>query len=132
MKFAPASVANRRNSMRERQRRDRAATQLLRERYPQFASLRLDFGFSDTGPFTPAPQVTVLHPPAKTYFFFPCPYADCDGEFDLTEAVAKLALEKATTAEGEIACCGQRASDKVEKSPCHLKLEYTILAQPSA
>jgi hypothetical protein len=129
VKLAPVRVADRRNSMRERQRRDRAATQLMRDRYPQFASLRLDFEFSDAGPFTPAPQVTVLHPPARTYFFFPCPYADCDGEFDLTEAVARLVREDGNKAEGQITCCGQRTREKEQRSPCKLVLEYVVEAQ---
>jgi hypothetical protein len=129
VKLAPVRVADRRNSMRERQRRDRAATQVMRDRFPQFASLRLDFEFSDTGRFTPAPQVTVLHPPARTYFFFPCPYADCDGEFDLTEAVARLVRDDETQVEGQINCCGQRTGEREQRSACHLLLEYTIVAQ---
>jgi hypothetical protein len=129
VKLAPARLTDRRNNMRERQRRDRAATQLMRDRYPQIASLRLDFDFSDSGPFTPAPQVTVLHPPARTYFFFPCPYADCDGEFDLTEAVTRLMREDETHAGGQLTCCGQRTREKQQHSPCQLMLEYTIVAQ---
>jgi hypothetical protein len=115
--------------MRERQRRARAATQLLRDRFPQFASLRIDFDFSDPGPFTPAPQVTVLHPPARTYFFFPCPYSDCDGEFDLGEAVTRLARDDEEHVDGQLKCCGQRASDRGRLSSCQLMLEYTISAQ---
>lgn len=131
MKLAPVRLADRRNSMRERQRRDRMATQLMRDRYPQFASLRLDFEFSDSGPFTPAPQVTVLHPPARTYFFFPCPYADCDGEFDLTEPVAQLVRSGESRAEGQLTCCGERAREREKRSPCELRLEYEIVAQPA-
>jgi hypothetical protein len=115
--------------MRERHRRDRAAAQLLRDRYPQFASIRLDFDFSDDGPFTPAPQVTVLHPPARTFFFLPCPYADCDGEFDLTAAVANLARDKETHAEGQLKCSGTRLRDKDARTPCGLTLEYVIIAE---
>jgi hypothetical protein len=129
VKLARATLADRRNTMRERQRRDRAATQLMRERYPQFASLRLNFDFNDNGPFTPAPQVTVLHPPAKTYFLFPCPYADCDGEFDLTEVVARIAREGEVHAEGQLNCCGQRAQEREQRAPCQLVLEYQVDAQ---
>ena len=115
--------------MRERQRRDRAATQVMRDRFPQYASLRLTFDFKDAGPFTPAPQVQVLHPPARTYFVFPCPYADCDGEFNLTDVVARLAREDAERTEGQLTCCGQRARERELRSPCQLQLDYSIVAQ---
>lgn len=115
--------------MKERQRRARAATQLLRDRFPQFASMRIDFEFSDASPFAPAPQVTVLHPPARTYFFFPCPYADCDGEFDLSDAVARLAQSGDAHVAGQLKCCGQRSTAGGRLSPCHLELEFSVTAQ---
>ena len=85
--------ANSRNQLRERQRRDRATAQVMRNMYPQFASLKLEFDFSEADPdaAAPAPHLLVMHPPSQAYFVFPCPYADCDGEFDLTTAVAALA-----------------------------------------
>lgn len=121
--------ANRRNDTRERQRRDRAAAQVMRDRFPGIASMRLDFEFSDASPFPPTPQVTVLHPPARTYFFFPCPYADCDGEFDLTEPVSRLVRDEGDRAGGQINCCGQRLLDRDRRSPCQLVLEYEITLQ---
>jgi len=87
VKFSSASG---RNQLRERQRRDRATAQVMRNAYPQFASLRLEFDFSEPETSAPAPQVLVLHPPSQAYFVFSCPYADCDGEFDLTTEVAAL------------------------------------------
>jgi len=129
MKFASASAANGRSQMRERQRRDRAATQLMRVRFPQIAALRLDFAFIDDVPFPPAPQVTEMHPPARAYFVFPCPYADCDGEFNLAPAVEKLAHEEAKLVQGHLSCCGQRNRDRNGRSACGLKLEYSLSAQ---
>ena len=64
---------NGRNQLRERQRRDRATAQVLRNAYPQFASLRLEFDFSEPETSAPAPQVLVLHPPSQAYFVFSCP-----------------------------------------------------------
>src|SRR5688572_10547268 len=80
-----------RNALRERQRRDRALAPAMRVRYPQFAALRLECEFSDAAVLAPAPHVMVMHPPAPAFFLFPCPFADCDGEYDLTAAVADLA-----------------------------------------
>jgi hypothetical protein len=124
----PASTGHsaQRANVRERQRRDRAAAQLLRERYPQFDALRFEFEFSGAGQFTPVPQVAVLHPPARTYFFFPCPFADCDGEFDLTEPVAQLAQSGGPRAAGQLVCGGSRTRERDRQSPCGLQLEYVI------
>jgi len=124
------SGANSRNQLRERQRRDRATAQLMRALYPQFASLRLEFDFSEPDPDTaaPAPHLLVMHPPSQAYFVFPCPYADCDGEFDLTTAVGELARSQEPVSQGTQRCSGQRVRDKNGRSPCQLILEYTLEA----
>ena len=120
--------ANSRNQLRERQRRDRATAQAMRVMYPQFASLKLEFGFRESDPelSAPAPHLLVMHPPSQAYFVFPCPYADCDGEFDLTSAVAELARSRESTCKGTHKCGGQRVRDKNGRTPCQLTLAYTI------
>lgn len=128
MKFATSS-GNGRTQMRERQRRDRAATAALRQKFPEFSTLRFQLGFHDNGPFPPAPQVSVMHPPANAYFLFPCPYSDCDGEFDLTPAVTAMAKEQGSQCDGKMGCSGHRAVDKKTKSPCALTMEFRVDAQ---
>jgi hypothetical protein len=128
MKFAHAGSANGRGQMRERQRRARATTPTLRSSYPQFASLRIDFEFSDRGRFTPAPISNVMHPPANAFFHFPCPYADCDGEFDLTASVAELANDPNCHRAGQLNCTGHRIGD-AGHIDCKLTLDYRIEAQ---
>lgn len=128
MKFT-ARAGNSRGQARERQRRDRIAMPSMRLRYPQFASLRLDFDFSDEGRFTPAPQVTVLHPPATAYFIFPCPYSDCDGEFDLGPVVEEIANGGQLQDDGQMRCGGQRIGAQGKRSDCGLLLEYCVHAQ---
>ena len=118
-----------RTQLRERQRRDRAATQPLRLRYPQFSSLRLEFDLSDKGRFTPAPQVTVLHPPAAAYFIFPCPYTDCDGEFDLAPVIEELANGGEALDSGQLRCGGHRIGAGGMRISCELLLEYSVHAQ---
>ena len=128
------SSANSRTQLRERQRRDRATSQLMRVMYPKLESLRLDFHFSESDPdlSAPAPQLLVMHPPTQAYFVFPCPYADCDGEFDLTAAVAALARSQEPHSHGTAKCGGQRVRDKNGRTPCQLMLEYTIEPAPLA
>ncbi|HEY6124399.1 MAG TPA: hypothetical protein VIV63_07090 [Steroidobacteraceae bacterium] len=127
---------NSRNQLRERQRRDRATAQVMRVMYPQFASLRLKFDFSESDPEISAlaPHLLVMHPPSQAYFVFPCPYADCDGEFDLTRAVADLARSQEPHASGNQKCGGHRVRDKNGRTPCQLTLEYTLApaAEPAA
>lgn len=130
MKFAAVSSANARGQMRERQRRERAATQTMKAQYPQFGSLRLVFDFTGAGAFTPAPQVNVMHPPAKAYFAFPCPLADCDGEFDLSSPVTAIAKDGVATIAGHLDCPGQRSVDRTGRAPCGLGLDYRIEVVP--
>jgi hypothetical protein len=129
VRIAGVRLGDARGQMRERQRRDRAASQAMRARYPQFVSLRIEFDFSDSGRFTPAPQVTVLHPPATAYFVFPCPYSDCDGEFDLAPVVEGISDSGQMHVEGQLRCRGQRTGAHGERAECGLILEYAMYAQ---
>ena len=123
MKFATAATAGR-GAVRERHKRNRAAAPVLRTRFPQLATLRLDFEFSDRSEFLPSPQVTVFHPPAPAYFCFACPYSDCDGEFDLAAPVDLAVTSHSPSAEGQVRCAGTRHGG----TACTLCLEYSIAA----
>jgi len=124
MKFAGAASIAGRGAVRERHRRDRLAAPLLRMRYPQLATLQLDFEFSDRTEFLPSPQVTVFHPPARAYFCFACPYSDCDGEFNLTGQVDLVVNAREERSEGQLRCSGTRHGG----AACSLCLEYTVVA----
>ena len=129
MRFAARTGGDERAQVRERQRRDRAATQAMRARYPQFSSLRLDFDFSDNGRRVPLPQVMVLHPPATAYFIVPCPYTDCDGEFDLGPVVEHIADRGCALDTGQLRCGGHRFAARGTRISCELVLEYRVQAQ---
>ncbi len=131
MKFASAKAGSGRNEMRERHRRDRARTPILRARFPQFGQVRLEFDFQDQGPFTPAPQVAVLHPPAPAYFVFPCPYSDCDGEFDLSAAIETMAKAEKARCAGTMRCAGHRRVEHTAGAPCALTLAFQVAAKGS-
>lgn len=128
MKLALVSRAAARQANRERLRRDRAAALALRELFPAVQQLRLEFKFESTTSSAPTSQSHVLHPPARAFFEFRCPYADCDGQFDLTSAVNASLADPTHQAEGVLECCGVRAGDRGSKQPCHLRLVYTITA----
>ncbi len=109
-------------------RRDRAAASVLRALFPFLAQLRFELQFDGPTENVPVPQTHVLHPAARAYFVFPCPYADCDGQFDLAAAVSAALEASALRAEGLLECAGLRADVHASKRPCGLHLHYTITA----
>ena len=126
MRLAP-SAATRQERM-DRLRRDRATASLLRAAFPAVQQLRIELKFEGPGSGVPTPQSHVLYPPARAFFEYPCPYSDCDGQFDLADAV-KAALEDAThRVEGALACHGSRGHERTSRRPCQLQLVYEVTA----
>lgn len=127
MRLSASSPAALRQERADRLRRERAATQTLRDAFPAVQQLRLELKFEGAAPNVPAAQSHVLHPPAQAYFAFPCPHADCDGQFDLTAAAnAVLTNQAVPEAEGALKCSGQRLDRRVSRVPCELHLHYRL------
>ena len=114
-----------RNLRREKLRRNRLAAKELRVQYPQFATIRVDLVYDDAATQPPAPQSIVLHPPARAYFVYPCPYAGCTGELDLAANVDHIAEQGKARAAGHAICNGERHGPR-GKGPCDLHIEYSI------
>lgn len=130
MRFTSVGAASGRQQRLERLRRDRAAAKPLRALFPAVEQVRIDLKFEGTPPASSAPasQSHVLHPPARAFFGFPCPYADCDGQFDLSTAVEATLTSSARQVQGALECCGLRARSQAPKHPCQLQLNYTVTA----
>jgi hypothetical protein len=131
MKLALLSPAAERQQRRDRLRRDRAAALALREVFPAVQQLRLDLSFQGAGSTAPATQSHILHAAAQAFFKFPCPYADCDGYFDLGAAIEAAAADPAQPTMGTLECPGKRAVRVGAKEPCQLRLIYTVTASCS-
>src|SRR6185437_10439404 len=84
MRLGQARGAAARQDRYSQLHRDREAAPKLRTMFPVIEQLRFELSFEGGGAATPVPQLHVLHPPARAYFSFPCPYADCDGRFELS------------------------------------------------
>src|ERR1700738_2188102 len=84
----------------DRLRRIRSAAQVLRIAFPAVQHIHLKLKFESASRLTPASQSHQLHPPARAFFEFPCPYADCGGSFDLTAAVNAALADQARHSEG--------------------------------
>ena len=108
----------------DRLRRDRAAAPQLRVAFPDVQQLRLELKFDGTATNIPASQSHVLHPPARAFFEFPCPYADCDGQFNLTSVVSLLLTDRTAKTEGVLECQGQRPDRRTTRASCQLRLNY--------
>ena len=128
MKLALITPAAKRELRRERFRRGHATAQALREVYPAVQRLRLDFIFHGAGSTAPAMQSRTLHAAARAFFEFPCPYADCDGQFDLGTAVKAALADPTHRATGDLECPGKRAVRVGESDPCRLHVNYTVTA----
>ena len=125
MKSTTVGAEGARNMLREKQRRNRLAAKELRAQYPQFATIRVDLKFEDDSSQPPAPQSIVLHPPARAYFVYPCPYASCTGELDLAANVDHIAEQGKARSAGQARCKGERHG-RHGKGPCDLHIEYSI------
>jgi len=113
-------------AQRERMRLDRASARVVCVALPAVQQLRLELEFSGAGTNVPAGQAHVLHPPARAFFKFQCPYGDCDGGFDLTDAVDAALLSPEHRSMGALECTGERARDYLSKQTCALHLRYAI------
>ena len=126
MKFAP-STATREERM-EQARRDRSTAPVLRATFPTVEQLRIELKFQATTSSVPPPQAHVLYPPAHVFFRYPCPYWDCDGQFDLDGAVESAMADTTHRAKGVFECKGSRAGDRGSRRPCLLRLTYEVTA----
>ncbi len=98
----------------------------MRTLFPSVAQLRLELRFEGSASNIPVPQTHILHPAARAYFVFLCPYADCDGRFDLGAIVSSAVEDSLARAEGQLECTGSRVGGHSSRRLCHLRLHYVI------
>jgi hypothetical protein len=120
---------------RERLMNERTRSAPLREVFPNVDQLRIELVFNDASAFIPSPQLHTLYPAASAFFRFACPCADCDGDFDLTGAVASLLLESAAgrrrieaTSTGRMDCQGVRLRDMAGQKVCPMQLSFRLVS----
>ncbi len=114
---------------KERWRQDRAAAKTMRETCPELSQLRIDLTFVEPVGRIPAAQSHVMHPPARAFFQFPCPYAACDGRFDLTPSANLIFSGAAARKSGDLECTGVRPKGSALKQPCGVQVRYSIAGE---
>jgi hypothetical protein len=113
-------------------RKQRDNAQPMRNAYPTAAFANVQLKFDDPAANGHAAQSHIFYPPARAYFAFPCPYGDCDGIYDLTEAVGAALGKEAASREGTLECKGVRARGGLQRQHCGLVAHYTLAAQYTA
>ena len=108
-------------------RHDWATAQILRAAFPTVQQVRIELKFAEPGSSAPTPQSHVLYPPARAFFAYPCPYADCNGQFDLAGAATAAMSNPTHQAGGELECGGSRGGDHSKRS-CRLRVVYEVTA----
>lgn len=126
MRLAKANPESMGQDRADRLRRNRSAAQMLRVAFPAVRQIDVELKFEGAGRLTPASQSHSLHPPARAFFEFPCPYADCGGSFDLTGAVNVALADMTSHSEGTMGCAGLRPHTYASKQSCGLRLNYSV------
>jgi hypothetical protein len=118
---------------RERLLNERTRSAPLRDVFPNVDQLRIELVFNDASAFVPSPQLHTLFPAASAFFRFACPCADCDGDFDLSGAVASL-LEASSarrrieaSSSGRMDCQGVRLRDMAGQRVCPMQLNFRLV-----
>lgn len=125
----PGTPGAARKERHEQSLRARAASETVRDAFPTVEHIRLALTFVEATDPAPAPQTFVLHPPARAYFEFPCPWSDCDGHIDLAAATRDAIRHHRTHLDGTFVCPGQRARGRIPGQPCELRIDYSLRVQ---
>jgi len=116
-----------RNARAERLKGEGSSAPTMRSTFPAVRVLRIGLTFGGSAPNSPAPQLLELHPAARAFFAFRCPYANCDGAFDLGGAVARTIESGLQSSQGTLECSGLRARTHSTREPCLLRLDFDVM-----
>jgi hypothetical protein len=113
----------------ERLRRGRLEAGTLRDRFPSASLVSVELIFDPATELPHAPQSFALYPAARAFFWYPCPYGDCDGVFDLSVPAERALENTKPRVSGVLECTGVRVRDRRPKQPCGLRVNYSISAK---
>jgi hypothetical protein len=122
---------------REQLMSERMRAASVQKLFPRVEQLRIELVFSD--PMnrlpSPSPQSHTLYSSASAFFRFACPCADCDGDFDLTDAVTALVTtglprEGSAVSSGDLGCRGIRFRhhNKLETG-CQMQVRFQLVSE---
>lgn len=111
---------------REQMLFERARSAAMKTAFPKIEQLRIELAFGGTRTLPPSPQVHTLFPAAAAFFRFACPCADCNGDFDLTDAVVAMVQSGVLASRGQLACDGMRRDSPLGSAACSVRLNYRL------
>ncbi|HTV94902.1 MAG TPA: hypothetical protein VME42_02845 [Steroidobacteraceae bacterium] len=138
MKVPSRKAASASEQRRHHRQAERAQALTVREAFPNVGAVHVELSFDDHEGPVPSPQRHSLYPAARAFFRFACPCADCDGEFDLTDASRELLRADAMASEadacvaGRISCQGTRLREKDRSAACGMELRFRLVSVISA
>src|ERR1700677_450483 len=114
MKLADRKHATVDEQRRYQRQHDRDRAPALRTAFPEVSQLSIELAFADrSGKMhkepAPSSQAHAFSPPARAFFRFTCPCADCNGEFDPSASVAQVAASRgraSRSATAKLQCTG--------------------------
>jgi len=111
---------------REQLRQARIDAPTLRQFLPAAAQVWVELMFdADTRP-AQAPRLFTVYPPAQAHFVYACPFGDCDGTYDLNEAVLGMLRARICQTTGVLHCDGHRARRSGSGPRCGLHVAYAV------
>lgn len=135
---APRKAVNTAVQLRLDLQAERGKSPLLRDLMPTAEVIHLEMSFAEFFPL-PSAQLHSLYPSARAFFRFACPCTDCDGDFDLSDEVARLAKPGASskraaerTANGHRRCAGVLWRNGKHSKACTIEMTYRIAFRSAA
>lgn len=116
---------------RNQMRKARADAPTIGESMPEATQVDVDLVFAGISPPAPAPRTYTAYPAAQAHFVYACPFGDCDGSYDLNDAVRELLRGGSTRTAGSLPCTGHRAQ-MGSRPCCGLAVAYTVAIRYAA
>ena len=126
-----AKISKESSARRDQLIKERTQAASLRQTFPRIEHLRIELNFIDARGRAHSPQVHTLYPAARAFFRFACTCNDCDGDYDLGDAVSVLlkGSSKGTrTARGTLLCDGARRDLPRDGNTCSIRIDYQLTA----
>jgi hypothetical protein len=107
-------------------RQARAAAPTLRQFLPDAAQVWVELAFDADIRLAQAARVFTIYPSAQAHFVYSCPFGDCDGTFDLNEAVFAMLRTHTCQSRGALQCVGHKARRADPGPRCGLGMAYAV------
>jgi hypothetical protein len=98
----------------------------LKVAFPNVRELRIELAFDAESGWEASPQVHILHPPSRSTFRYPCPFAGCSGSFDLEFPVSTLLRTGKSGTSFVSSCSGVRPEDRSTGKSCGVCVRYRV------